>query len=504
MLSSEYNPTFRAPQTLSEALQFLDIVGQLDESSLEKDKPVKLYCSSFAMEAKSHWIAVYMLLRENHCFNLIASVGSSLTGLSGSTATFWRTVLQGGDPIWVPRSSVMLSSSSISWAAGGMAAYTPSGYSHSSSHRIEDLCLPPIEIKLSNGCTAVVFGVLDGHGGRECAIFFADRVPSYIESVLSTHLSHNDTNRIPFPSTTVQTHLKSSLIAGLQKLDQEFCDIRIRQLKAMHVPDDGSTMSLVVVVDGWWMVSLHIGDSRTIVMNETRLTFCSKDHSVARLDKARVIQRAGGCFGYRKKKHGKPSEVVEIVPDLTKAYPNEFVACLQHSRVYRPQGFKTKMSGINRTKNMNMSDALGDVVMKNDPPLFECVPDVSFVNLVESEYHILVATDGLWGALDKTLTSEASQCESIAKRLSELMSNGGKKRQILPVRLPQSTTNAFIPNSDNRMEDKRLTRSIVNFKAIGTNADLRRICDEIVVSRRIENDYADDIGMVLVRLTNPQ
>ncbi|KAJ3331422.1 hypothetical protein HDU76_003215 [Blyttiomyces sp. JEL0837] len=144
----------------------------------------------------------------------------------------------------------------------------------------------------------MILGVADGHGGRDAASWFGNRVPSTINRVMqqffratpATSSSSKSTTTTtpddPLQSRATRATLAKQLTEAIKDLDQEFCEMR----KTLHTefckawldsgrtyidlltmgsddepPDDGCTLSLIIVVDMKWIISLHVGDSRTVI-----------------------------------------------------------------------------------------------------------------------------------------------------------------------------------------------------------------------------------------------
>ncbi|KAJ1561446.1 hypothetical protein HK405_003909 [Cladochytrium tenue] len=304
------------------------------------------------------------------------------------------------------------------------------------------------------------FVLADGHGGRTAADWFAPRIQKAVIGAVDDALLTN--NDLDDPNTrrklinAIRTAIKdlddsfcSMRRAEYQSYARAVAGIlkRMKPLPALGssgaaytqpalppIPappsDDGCTALVVCIIDsGRWLLTAHVGDSRAVVVRRTRgsagskegkppssteLELATVDHSVDHPRKAAFCMRAGGEWRSRKDSPpiSLPDSVAEAVQDILEKAGDEdagggldpgvaeaLEACLRDARVFRPKGF-TNPYGL-APKSMGLGDALGDVFMKLDPALFEARADVSLLPLRDgtAEYHVLMASDGVWGAL---------------------------------------------------------------------------------------------------------
>ncbi|KAJ3417459.1 hypothetical protein HDV05_003323 [Chytridiales sp. JEL 0842] len=238
--------------------------------------------------------------------------------------------------------------------------------------------------------------------------------------------------------------------------------------------DDGCTLLVVCLLGGGrWLLTAHVGDSRvaagcivesfdasleldekadstkkttaknvrtpstsarkvvdtpTSALVSTNLVLVTQDHSA---DHSRKVagNLAGGAVWRLSKTH-PPIELPQEILS-TKCFDDHLgvdpISCptipqLKDARIYRHDDFKNSL-GI-RSKSLGMSDAMGDIIMKLEPPIFQARADVHIVPLDPTKEHvILMASDGVWGSLKNPNdpTQEAQQL--VNHCASEIASN---------------------------------------------------------------------------------
>jgi serine/threonine protein phosphatase PrpC len=288
-----------------------------------------------------------------------------------------------GDP-FIPSFS---NSNNLMWGASGVQGTRPKN--------MEDLYIVD---SFKIGSTHYnLFAIADGHGGRLAAEWFISR----ISSRLSQCLQYFNDNRN-------KSKLKHDIINQIKILDSEFCELRKSQYINNQGDDDGTTLNIVIINDKFCIV-INIGDSRTFVSNLQKVVFQTLDHSPENILKSKVIEDNGGVF--KKQVMGSKGYNLMTMPNGTKGID------LIDSRVFRPNGFNTDPYGL-KIKNMSLTDSLGDVLMKLDPPLFECKPEVDIFDLNHKESCIIVmATDGLYSSM--IAKDPINQCQEISNIISK-------------------------------------------------------------------------------------
>ncbi|KAJ3215765.1 hypothetical protein HDU67_010335, partial [Dinochytrium kinnereticum] len=350
--------------------------------------------------------------------------------------------------------------------------------------------------------TCPIFALADGHGGREASQWFLDRIPTRIRERISTILtswSNNKPHHSSHPSSPPtrlgdfwadledprkRSDLCQGVSEGVRDLDREFCDRRLEEVReGRPVPDDGATMALVCVLPGGrWMLVAHVGDSRVAVassqgsslqgstlgeegggtpersrssrsktctpvkrgrMDGVDLLHVTGDHAVFHSRKARACHLSQAVF--RTSRNDPPIPFPENVPVSTDAV----ITSLINARVFRPESFVDLFADTpngGTIKSLAMSDALGDLVMKVDPRIFEGSPDVMMLRVPSCRgVGIVIASDGVWGALEKeergvTSLSGGLEVVSVMERVLEALigrhvSAGGRRQHdVTPTR----------------------------------------------------------------------
>ncbi|KAJ3280796.1 hypothetical protein HK104_000398 [Borealophlyctis nickersoniae] len=295
-----------------------------------------------------------------------------------------------------------------------------------------------------------IFCLADGHGGRNAAKWFVQQIPSHIITIFNGRPSWD------LEKQADESALTDAIMHVFSSLDAEFCDMRRREYLAFSAreptdrtmpgmstraslpPDDGCTLNVVIIFGGRYLISAHVGDTRTVVgqtsplSNHTSLpsnawagspcpytlAFATTDHSPAHPTKALRIHRAGGIF-----RESKTSPEIPISHPSPSSQPHSSaksdalseatLLSLTNARVFRPPGFINPY-GV-ATKHMSLSDAMGDVVMKVEPRLFDAKPDVTILPLDETRsYVVVLASDGVWSCMEGCGGAEG-ECSKIVQ-----------------------------------------------------------------------------------------
>ncbi|KAJ3103114.1 hypothetical protein HDU97_010394 [Phlyctochytrium planicorne] len=379
-----------------------------------------------------------------------------------------------------------------------------------------------------------IFVLADGHGGRQAAHWFVDRVPQILHKTFQewclneTIQCEHDVEKA-FERKECRETIKNSIQKAIHDLDVEFCKKRRQELESADgdlVPDDGSTLSIVGILPGAkFALVCHVGDSRvafagtevtTIVstLSEstpeivsprlaktpsvgedsgsgpmtprkddgrpprtprstkrqrvvettptrngfrnvlnftgdgyrfsnqkslTHLLHVTSDHAVHHSRKATSCHRRGAVF--RKSRTSSVIEGIDFGRWLASGseVTDQSIPELTEARIFRRDSFalpwiKSETQPI--IKSLAMSDSMGDIVMKLDPPIFEALPDVDFIRLFPTPLEasqggadsklqpkpsvsILLASDGIWNYLSSEDTHSSLRGGSEVLRVME-------------------------------------------------------------------------------------
>jgi serine/threonine protein phosphatase PrpC len=260
---------------------------------------------------------------------------------------------------------------------------------------------------------------------------------------------------------------------------------------AQDPPDDGCTVAIVSIIGGRWLLTAHVGDSRVsagtftppsqpisdihpslyfpsikqastptrskthnIPASEPRLAeyrqmdaiFTTQDHTVSHSRKALVNKKGGAVW-----REGKSQPAITVLDVLLnddqfheEHHGVDPISCphiqqLANARVYRPDNFSNDL-GL-RPKSLGMSDAMGDILMKLEPPIFEGRPDIHIKPLdLESDHIIVMASDGVWGSLQGSCDAK-SDSEVVLRHCASLITSTSSSLHPVPIGGQSFTTN---------------------------------------------------------------
>lgn len=154
-----------------------------------------------------------------------------------------------------------------------------------SSMEDEDIALQ--DLAISHWRNSSLFGIYDGHGGRDCVEFLRHNLHMYfIESITarggldrSTQVFHD-----------VYECLKNSF------LEADKCFINL--IKEVKEGTECGSTAVVACVIGGWVFCANCGDSRAVLCREGRAIQLSLDHTPARADELARIEAAGGFVSW--------------------------------------------------------------------------------------------------------------------------------------------------------------------------------------------------------------
>lgn len=293
---------------------------------------------------------------------------------------------------------------------------------------------------ISTGCLYRLVIVADGHGGPDCARFAVEKLPIRIEAKM------NDLDE----EELTQENIAKAFLTAITEVDKEYLDIlrgRFESWKAngaderRRPSDDGSTLIVNAIFPDFndpesgdeWLLNVNIGDSRTCVLetaHRARFRFdpvyYSDDQHPGHPAKAHhIVQKTGGSAIIKLSEPASmnlkvPRGLHDLVGSLQDGPRNRHIESLRAGRVLRTEEFlgpesEAVLLGLNIGQHINCGDALGDLLFKLNPPVFQCSPDPGWVRLrADRRYLIVAATDGIWDALKVPTKQPKKQAENLA------------------------------------------------------------------------------------------
>lgn len=198
--------------------------------------------------------------------------------------------------------------------------------------------------------TFAVFGIFDGHNGSAAAIHTKENLLNDVMSALNPRLKRDDW----------LAALPRALVAGFVKTDKEF------QAKEQT---SGTTVTFVVI-DGWTITVACVGDSRCVLDSQGIVTDLTVDHRLDCNEEERErVRAAGGEVGRLNIVGG-----AEIGP--LRVWPG----------------------GLCLSRSIGDTD-VGEFIVP--------VPHVKQIKLSTCGGRLIIASDGVWDALD---SEKAAKC----------------------------------------------------------------------------------------------
>ena len=186
-----------------------------------------------------------------------------------------------------------------------------------------------------------LFAVFDGHGGSFVSAMLKDR----LLPVFRKHMAKD------YPDVKTVSKALTSTIRDLEDLSL-----------AASMKKSGSTLCVCVLVEGTKIVCANVGDSRAVAFAGGKVIALSSDHSLEDpIEKARCIRNGGVVF----KKYGQ-------------------------------------LRVSSRGMSLNLSRALGDVLMKRPSCVISPHPDIRVVDMMDNKakiFTIVIGSDGVFGRL---------------------------------------------------------------------------------------------------------
>lgn len=213
-----------------------------------------------------------------------------------------------------------------------------------------------------------IFAVFDGHGGDACSAMLKSRFLPTIRIYLAKK------------TLDVKT-VSQALISAIKDLEELSLAPSMRK--------SGSTLCVCVLVERTKIVCANVGDSRAVAFAGGKVIPLSIDHSLEDpIEKARCIRNGGVIF----KKYGQ---------------------------------LRVSCNGM----SLNLSRALGDVLMKRPSCVISPHPDISVVNMTDYKtnvFKIVIGSDGVFSRLSSKdvgrflrmkFSKTAGDCNKMSKLL---------------------------------------------------------------------------------------
>lgn len=244
--------------------------------------------------------------------------------------------------------------SSISYAIGSMQGYRMT---------MEDAH----DVRVSDDENLAVFGVFDGHGGKEIAEILKEKLVATIFRTLNASIKKNK---------------DTDLLSYIRLIKDCFFEIDA-QLPGVEAANCGSTAIVTTVIAKRYVIVANTGDSRSILSLEGgALKNLSFDHKPSTMGERVRIENSGGYVI-----NGRVNEVLAL------------------SRAFGDFNFKLPLLSLNPTERHNTyleqnRKVIKDNLVRLPPELYQVSvePDVLVYDLQylrEPEF-IVLACDGIW------------------------------------------------------------------------------------------------------------
>ncbi|KAJ7282166.1 hypothetical protein O6H91_14G043700 [Diphasiastrum complanatum] len=220
-------------------------------------------------------------------------------------------------------------------------------------------------------CSLHFFGVYDGHGGSQAALFCKDRLHVALVEELKA-VSYFDS----FPPESVndwELQWEKIMLSCFRKVDSEVgggvcigedCDRCAGNGSCAEpiAPETVGSTAIVAVVSSFQIIVANCGDSRAVLSRGGKVIALSADHKPDREDEMARVEAAGG-------------------------------------RVIFWDGYR--ILGV-----LAMSRAIGDRYLK---PSVIADPEVKCVQRAEDDEFLILATDGLWDVLSNEAACDVTR-----------------------------------------------------------------------------------------------
>lgn len=156
------------------------------------------------------------------------------------------------------------------------------------------------------------YGVFDGHGGKEAAVFIAKFLPAYVmehfpkrlEAMRSVlHDGFMEGHKLLRP------HLEKIIPGTLEDVDNDYYDIN-RNWKNV-----GST-AVVAVLGNKKLFVAHAGDTRAVLCSDGQVAFSSTDHKISNPAEYERLVKAGALFSRDRTSIWKAGSLIAVSRSL--------------------------------------------------------------------------------------------------------------------------------------------------------------------------------------------
>ncbi|KAI9340774.1 hypothetical protein DFJ73DRAFT_549943 [Zopfochytrium polystomum] len=317
-----------------------------------------------------------------------------------------------------------------------------------------------------------VFVLADGHGGIRAARFFVPRARDLVYKLIAS-------KRWDLNSESDRWDWVTKIEPLFAEIDAEYIALQVEAYRkwkeegAVHAQrplDDGCTL-VVTVIMGGWVVSMNVGDSRTVIYSRSAASpnesipprhrtdvkgdsevidassnqsvnaheglpvertpeasldsssawsseFSSVDHNMSHSGKVWEIHQSGGQFICPP---GAPRPVQIEPPESRQHRPYHE---LNGGRIFRQSSDPVKAVGVSHRRTLNLTATMGDLLFKINPPVLSPRPDIHFMKLEsDRDYVVVMATDGVWDHL-LAQGSEVGQNEAVLKVVAAAVAAG--------------------------------------------------------------------------------
>ncbi|KAL3675140.1 hypothetical protein R1sor_025088 [Riccia sorocarpa] len=231
------------------------------------------------------------------------------------------------------------------------------------------------------------FGIYDGHGGSQAAVFCADHLHHALAEEMKSVLS-NGIRSTGCSQGILDLHWREAMLACFLRMDAELGGVPWKPGQGEKedgsskfcaepiAPETVGSTAVVAVVGSCQIIVANCGDSRAVLSRGGKAIALSRDHKPDREDEMARVEAAGG-------------------------------------RVIFWNGYR--VLGV-----LAMSRAIGDRYLK---PYVIAEPEVTCTLRSEEDECLILASDGLWDVLSNELVCEIARKSLCGRRSSDAPDN---------------------------------------------------------------------------------
>lgn len=259
-------------------------------------------------------------------------------------------------------------------------------------------------VKINETENLAVFGVFDGHGGKNCSQYLADHLPRLIFqklNKLATSLYNKQLDNL-------------NLLQVFSTLKNSFFRVDHDLSHQPNLMNQGSTAIVATIIDNYIVVS-NTGDSRCIVSKNGVAKSLSFDHKPSTMGERVRIENSNGYI-----LNNRVNEVLA----LSRAFGD----------------FKFKLPYLSSSRNkyiLENQKKFGDKLITLPPELFQVTvePDIMVydMSVLETPEFMVLACDGVWDCFKN---------DQLIKLIRHKLSLGWKLNKIVEHILNDSLTMA--------------------------------------------------------------